>query len=224
MHRGYVLVWRKIQDSGLMQMPNTLAVFLHILFSATHKDIKVGTPHGAIELKRGQYISGRKKLAEELEQTEREIRTSLKRLVELQILTIKTTTRYSVYTIENYSIYQDVNLKATSETTNKRPTNDQQTTTKQTHNTQNTHNNFDEFWKLYPNKAGKAPAMKAWDKKQPNIEVVKKALSWQKETEGWKKQNGQFVPMASTYINQERWMDEKPSTNNNDWMKGMDIL
>ena len=123
MHRGYVLVWRKIQDSGLMQMPNTLAVFLHILFSATHKDIKVGTPHGAIELKRGQYISGRKKLAEELEQTEREIRTSLKRLAELQILTIKTTTRYSIYTIENYSIYQDINNKATSETTNRRPLN-----------------------------------------------------------------------------------------------------
>ena len=139
MHRGYVLVWRKIQDSGLMQMPNTLAVFLHILFSATHKDIKVGTPHGAIELKRGQYISGRKKLAEELEQTEREIRTSLKRLAELQILTIKTTTRYSIYTIENYSIYQDINNKATSETTNKRPTDDQQTTTKQTHNTHKEH-------------------------------------------------------------------------------------
>ena len=80
MHRGYILVWRKIQDSGLMQMPNTLAVFLHILFSATHKDIKVGTPNGAITLKRGQYISGRKKLAEELEQSEQTIRTSLKNL------------------------------------------------------------------------------------------------------------------------------------------------
>ena len=139
MHRGYVLVWRKIQDSGLMQMPNTLAVFLHILFSATHKDIKVGTPHGVIELKRGQYISGRKKLAEELEQTEREIRTSLKRLVKLQILTIKTTTRYSIYTIENYSIYQDINANATKGTTNERPTDDQQTTTKQTHNTHKSH-------------------------------------------------------------------------------------
>jgi hypothetical protein len=223
MNRGYVLVWRKIQDSGLMQMPNTLAIFLHILFSATHKDIKVGTPHGVIELKRGQYISGRKKLAEELEQTEREIRTSLKRLVNLQILTIKTTSKYSIYTIEKYSVYQDINFKTTKKTTNKRPTDDQQTTTKQTHNTQNTHNPFDEFWDLYPKKTGKAPAMKAWDKMNPDIEIIKKALSWQKETEEWKKQNGQFVPMASTYLNQERWLDEKQSNSNNDWMKGMNL-
>ena len=124
MNRGYVLVWRKIQDSGLMQIPNTLAVFLHLLFSATHKDIKVGTPHGVIELKRGQYISGRKKLAEELEQSERQIRTSLDRLVELEILTIKSTTRYSIYTIENYGLYQDANQKPTNETTNGRPTDD----------------------------------------------------------------------------------------------------
>jgi hypothetical protein len=211
MHRGYVLVWRKIQDSGLMQMPNTLAVFLHILFSATHKDIKVGTPHGVVELKRGQYISGRKKLAEELEQTEREIRTSLKRLVELQILTIKTTTRYSIYTIENYSIYQDINLKETSEATNKRPTNDQQTTTKQTHNTQNTHNNFDEFWDVYPNHSGKAQALKAWNKHKPDLNVILQALVWQKETDGWKRG---FVPMASTYINNARWEDESPYSNN----------
>ena len=136
MHRGYVLVWRKIQDSGLMQMPNTLAVFLHILFSATHKDIKVGTPHGAIELKRGQYISGRKKLAEELEQTEQNIRTSLKNLEKLEILTIKSTSKYSVYTIENYELYQNIDNKVTKTLTNSQPTANQQLTTKQTHNAQ----------------------------------------------------------------------------------------
>ena len=56
MHRGYIKVWRKVQDSGLMQMPNTLALFMHILFSATHKDIKVGTSTGIIDLQSGQYI------------------------------------------------------------------------------------------------------------------------------------------------------------------------
>lgn len=138
MHRGYILVWRKIQDSGLMQMPNTLAVFLHILFSATHKDIKVGSPHGVIELKRGQYISGRKKLAEHLEQTEQNIRTSLKSLEKLKILTIKSTSKYSVYTIVNYSIYQNIESKITKPLTNSQPTANQQLTTKQTQYTQNT--------------------------------------------------------------------------------------
>ena len=217
MNRGYVLVWRKIQDSGLMQIPNTLAVFLHLLFSATHKDIKVGTPHGVIELKRGQYISGRKKLAEELEQSERQIRTSLDRLVELEILTIKSTTRYSIYTIENYGLYQDANQKPTNETTNGRPTDDQRTTTKQTHNTQNTHNTFDLFWAEYPNKADKAKAKKAWEKHKPDLNVIKFALSWQKESDGWRRG---YVPMASTYINNARWEDENPDNSYGDIFAG----
>lgn len=131
MHRGYVKVWRKIIDSGLIQSPNTLAVFIHILLSASHKDIKVGTTTGIVELKRGQYISGRKQLARQLEQSERQIRTSLDRLVNLQILTIKTTNKYSIYVIENYGNYQDSDQQTNTLATNKRPANDQQTTTKQ---------------------------------------------------------------------------------------------
>ena len=131
MNRGYVKVWRKIEDSGLMQMPNTLALFMHILFNATHKDRKLGTPTGVIDLKRGQYVSGRIELAHKLKQSEREIRTGLSRLSELCIISIKTTNRYSLYTIENYNIYQDSDLQSDQQTTSKRPANDQQTTTKQ---------------------------------------------------------------------------------------------
>jgi hypothetical protein len=135
MNRGYVKVWRKIEESGLMQLPNTLALFLHILFNATHKDRKVGTPNGVIELKRGQYISGRIELAKKLKQTEQQIRTSIDRLVNLDILTIQSTNRFSVYTIENYSKYQDnddmINQQDNQQATNKQPADNQQTTTKQ---------------------------------------------------------------------------------------------
>lgn len=131
MERGYIKVWRKLEDSGLLQMPNTLALFMYILMKATHKDKKMGTPTGVIELKRGQFISGRKSLAINLEQSEREIRTSLDRLVNLQILTIETTNRFSIYTIEKYNEYQDSDQQTTNERPAERPTNDQQTTTEQ---------------------------------------------------------------------------------------------
>jgi hypothetical protein len=133
MERGYIKVWRKLEDSGLLQMPNTLALFIYILMHAMHKDRKVGTSTGVITLKRGQYISGRKALAADLEQSEREIRTSLQRLIDLEIITVETTNRYSVYTIENYNKYQDSDQQNDQQTTtteaNKRPANDQQTTT-----------------------------------------------------------------------------------------------
>ena len=212
-NKGYVLVWRKMLDSGLMQMPNTLTLFMYILVNATHKDIK----SGMVELKRGQYISGRKKLAKELKQSEQNIRTSLKKLEELKILTIKTTSEYSVYTIEKYDYYQNPENKVTKVLTNDQPTANQRLTTKQTHNTQNTHNTFDLFWSEYPNKSGKVQAKKAWDKHKPDLDVIKSALSWQKESDGWKRG---FVPMASTYINNARWDDENPNGSFNDMFAG----
>ena len=131
MNRGYVKVWRKIYDSGLIQMPHTFTLFMFILMNATHKDTKVGTTTGVVELKRGQYISGRQKLARDLKQSEQQIRTSLDRLVNLEILTIKSTSKYSVYTIEKYDLYQDSNQQTTSTVTSNQPAINQQTTTKQ---------------------------------------------------------------------------------------------
>jgi len=134
MNRGYVKVWRKIEDSGLIQLPNTLALFMHLLLNASHKDRKIGTPNGVVELKRGQYISGRIELASRLKQSEREIRTGLSRLNELSIISIKSTNRFSVYTIENYGIYQDNDQHSDQPATNKRPSGDQPATTKQEFN------------------------------------------------------------------------------------------
>lgn len=131
MNRGYVKVWRKIEDSGLIQLPNTLALFMHLLLNATHKDRKVGTTTGVIELKRGQFISGLHKLSSKLEQSDRQIRTSIDRLVKLGIISVKATNKYSIYTIENYSIYQDSDTQNDNQTTNNRQTNDKETTTKQ---------------------------------------------------------------------------------------------
>jgi len=70
---------------------------------------------------------------------------------------------------------------------------------------------FDLFWLNYPNKKGKAAALKAWKKiKKPTevIEKIKKVLPEQIESESWTKNNGQFIPMPATYLNQGRWDDE----------------
>ena len=68
---------------------------------------------------------------------------------------------------------------------------------------------FDMFWMTYPKKVGKEAARKAWLKVNPNLTVVLQALSWQKESSQWFKNNGQFIPNPSTWINQHRWEDEQ---------------
>jgi uncharacterized protein YdaU (DUF1376 family) len=72
-------------------------------------------------------------------------------------------------------------------------------------------NSFEIFWKAYPKKVGRNAAIKSWHKAKPNIDDCLKALSWQKETSQWFKNNGQFIPNPSTWINQHRWEDEPTS-------------
>jgi len=69
---------------------------------------------------------------------------------------------------------------------------------------------FERFWQAYPRKVGKQAAQKAWNKTKPNIEQILIALEWQKETDQWYKNGGQFIPNPSTYLNQHRWEDERP--------------
>ena len=74
---------------------------------------------------------------------------------------------------------------------------------------------FDEFWKLYPSRngvrTGKAVARKAWMKLKGDdalFELILKALMWNLHSnDDWLKDNGQFIPMGSTWLNQKRWED-----------------
>lgn len=78
-----------------------------------------------------------------------------------------------------------------------------------------TDSDFDAFWKAYPArngiKSGKQLALKAWFKILPDDETIERIMSsveFYKKTDSWTKENGQYIPMASTWLNQRRWEDE----------------
>lgn len=76
---------------------------------------------------------------------------------------------------------------------------------------------FESFWKLYPRKCGKEPARKAFAKINPSPELLAQmveSLAKHCASVGWTKDDGQFIPHASTWLNQRRWNDEvKPAGN-----------
>jgi hypothetical protein len=77
---------------------------------------------------------------------------------------------------------------------------------------------FNKFWDCYPKcprKSAKKLAWKAWWSAADGeeVELLGKcvvALFWQSQTEGWTKENGAWIPMPSSWLNQARWEDEKP--------------
>lgn len=77
---------------------------------------------------------------------------------------------------------------------------------------------FEVFWKLYPNKKSKKDARKAWEKLKPSAELrlaLMTALGDHRRSRDWTKDDGQYVPMASTWLNGERWTDVLKPANNN---------
>jgi len=73
---------------------------------------------------------------------------------------------------------------------------------------------FDKFWSAYPKKESKKKAFESWCKlenPEQTLSDILKALEWQKVQQKWTERDGQFIPMAVTYLNQERWLDEQPN-------------
>lgn len=67
---------------------------------------------------------------------------------------------------------------------------------------------FDKFWSAYPKKKDKANALKAFKKVQVPIETILAALEKQKKSADWIKNNGQYIPYPTTWLNGKRWEDE----------------
>jgi len=69
---------------------------------------------------------------------------------------------------------------------------------------------FEEFWTAYPRKTAKSDALKAWNKIKPDLITVLNALDWQRKSEDWTKDSGQYIPYPASYLNSKRYEDEKP--------------
>lgn len=75
---------------------------------------------------------------------------------------------------------------------------------------------FELFWSAYPRRTKKAPAKTAFVRalKKTTLDAMLTALEWQREQESWNDRDEcgvlRYVPHPSTWLNQERWDDERP--------------
>ena len=70
---------------------------------------------------------------------------------------------------------------------------------------------FETFWKAFPRKESKSQAKKSFAKVTASLDELLNALEAQKQTDQWRRDNGQYIPYASTWLNQRRWEDEVPT-------------
>jgi hypothetical protein len=87
-------------------------------------------------------------------------------------------------------------------------------------------NRFNEFWLAYPRKDAKKDAQKAWGKLSPEEDLFQEIMDGLRRAKGsrnWIKDNGQFIPLPSTWLNGERWKDEINTINDQDREEAADV-
>jgi hypothetical protein len=72
---------------------------------------------------------------------------------------------------------------------------------------------FDIFWTNYPRKESKKAAEAKWESKKLDAKTLIKILIYLESavlSDQWSTDHGKFIPMAATFLNQERWLSEPP--------------
>jgi len=134
---GFIAIHRKIMKWEWYNDSTMVHFFLHLLLSANHAE---GRFQGIL-IKRGQLITGRKKLARDTGISEQSIRTCIKRLKSTREITIVPTNHNSLITICNYETYalkeNFSTNKSTMFLTSDQPATNQQLTTNNKNNKNN---------------------------------------------------------------------------------------
>lgn len=111
MDGNYIKVSRGILDWEWWSDINTTRVFLYMLIKANWKDGKFK----GIDIPRGSFVASIASIANGTSLTQDEVRTAIKHLISSQTITKQSTNKYTVFSVLNYELYQDVSQADTKQ-------------------------------------------------------------------------------------------------------------
>lgn len=227
---GWIQLHRELMDKAIWHhaTDGQFKVLVTLLLSVNYEPKKWLWRGQPFEVQAGQMITSAKSLSDKAKVSEQTVRSALKLFEKLDILTRQSTNQNTLITLTNWEVYQQPNEPANKQNntpTNRQPTSDP-TTIKEIKNKQITNtpltpqggvesvqkkytNGFERCFKAYPNKRKKAYAFKFWQRLnlESQTDVILAAIGQLKATDLWKKDNGQYIPLFSTLLNQEEWRD-----------------
>ena len=158
--QGWVKIHRELREWEWYHDSNMGHLLIHLVVSANHKPNKWKGKN----IDRGQFLTGLFSLSEQTGISVRTLRTCLDRLVDCGEIDKQTTNKNTLITLLKYDKFQisdDSEEGSDKQTTNKRQTNDNKQEGKEI---KENNKAFEEFWKQYPKKKGKKPAMTSFNR------------------------------------------------------------
>lgn len=126
---GWIKLHRKVLDSSIFSNPHLLKMWMWCLLKASHKGYKQMIGLEEIELKEGQFVTGRNKGSAELNVNPSTWYKHLKVLEKMKMIELESNNKMTVVSVVNWSVYQG------SEIEKEQPNNNQITTKEQQSNT-----------------------------------------------------------------------------------------
>lgn len=124
MNNGWILLHRQLQNKGYYKDSEYVHLWLHLLFEAKWEDTEFLYQGQIIEVKKGQLITGRKKLSEQTGINESKITRILSTFVKCGQIEQQTTNKFRLITVKNYDKFQtypqQMNNKRTTSEHNKK--------------------------------------------------------------------------------------------------------
>lgn len=212
---GWIKLHRKLVDWQWYTDHSTFRLFFHLLLTANHKPAKWRT----YNIERGQKLTSLDSLSLETGLTVQQVRTALSKLKSTGELTSISTSKNTIITITNYSLYQSDNTPDNNQSTNEQQTNNKPVTTNNNENNKKNEKNvrkdypppFEEFWNEYPrNGASKKEAFKSWNnviKDTTDATIITAA----REYRNYLTRTGTPTAHATTWLNQYRFTTDYAS-------------
>lgn len=228
MKNGFICLHRQLLESHIWQS-STLeqrVILITLLLMVNYKAKSWEWKGKPFTCQPGQKITSVKSIQEKCGSleifTRDKVRTALKKFERAEFLTTETTNTGMLITIVNWQKYQvreeEYPQQNPHQIPSESPPDTQHLPTKEQRNkvTKKQDNNilaqnFDEFWNAYPKKRSKDKAYKAFMKINPDANLLATMLEKigeYKKTEEWQKDNGQFIPYPSSWLNGRRWEDK----------------
>lgn len=127
--KGWVCLHRQLMDHPRFRDPDWVSVWICILLKATHQPFRVTFDGREVELRPGQFVTGRNALSEATGVHASKIRRVLAVLKNDQQIELQAGVKGSIVTVLNWGLYQTSDQRPGQQVANNRPTTGQRLTT-----------------------------------------------------------------------------------------------
>lgn len=129
MYRGYVKLWRKMQEKGWYKNSKYAHLWVHILIKANHKNNEFMWNNETVIIEDGQFITGRKELSKETGIAESTIERILKMFEKEHQIEQRKTKKFRIISVINWKKYQQDEQQRGRQVDNKQTPEEQQVST-----------------------------------------------------------------------------------------------